>query len=97
MSDDTFKNIPESEITRRGWREYFANLAARARHTTWGLQDEPRRILGLCVMLDEALEREEKRAQFADELAEQLDDAHRKIKGLQLENGRLKKKAGAPE
>lgn len=87
MSDDRFKNIPEQEVVCEGWRDHFSKYAAQARATSWGMLENERRILGLCVMLDEALE---DLAGLEDKQAE-IEELQRQLKGKQLENGRLKK------
>jgi len=87
-----FEDIPEKEIIRTEWQEEFRSLGERGRETTWGLKDHDKRVLGLCVMLDESLERESalnKNETFAEDLLHKLQN---KLKGLQLENGRLKAK-----
>ena len=87
-----FEGIPEKEIIRTEWQESFRQLGERGRETTWGMKDHDKRILGLCVMLEEALARE---SSTLEQQAEQFNDlcgTRNKIKGLQLENGRLKAK-----
>ncbi len=81
-----FDNVPEREVNRGGitvdttWQDTFKHLAERARETTWGLPAWDQSILGLCVMLEESLAREA-----------ELSNVQNKLKGLQMENGRLRK------
>ena len=76
-----FEHIPKREVYRLGWQDHFKHLAETAKETSWGLTDELRWQLGLCVQLEEALTEIEK-----------IKGALNKMKGLQLENGRLRKK-----
>ena len=86
-----FDNIPEAELrginappqADGGWQNYFKHLGENARVTTWGMKESERWILGLLVQLEESLVREEK-----------LTEVFNKNKGLQMENGRLRKQCG---
>lgn len=49
-----FDDIPATQVMREGWRGYFSSLAQQARETQWGLLEPQKRVIGLCVMLDEA-------------------------------------------
>jgi len=79
MVTRVFDNIPEAQIERDEWQTNFKSLGERGRETTWGLLHVDRRILGLCVMLEESLAREA-----------ELSNVFNKNKGLQMENGRLR-------
>ena len=85
-----FEGIPEQEIIRTEWQEEFKALAEHGRETTWGMKDKDKRVLGLCVMLEETLERETRHLDSSMTQAEIGVEQANKIKGLQLENGRLK-------
>lgn len=52
--DNVFAGIPASEAITTDWRVYFRSLAERACETSFGLPDNQRRVVGLCVLLDKA-------------------------------------------
>jgi predicted nuclease with TOPRIM domain len=85
-----FDNIPEEQITREGWQHPFARLANSGRTTTWGLKDSDKRLLGLCVMLEENMATVDEQVEALGRANGRYHEAKNKIKGLNLENGRLK-------
>jgi len=87
-----FDNIPEKQITRKEWQHPFVRLANSGRTTTWGLKDSDKRLLGLCVMLEETEYQAARASQIESNLLANLKAERNKVKGLQLENGRLKSK-----
>lgn len=97
-----FANIPEEQVLRSDWRNdgFLRELAQAAREVSLGrLKTEYRRILGLCVMLEEAeaglASAEERVAALEtvnDEQAQRIEELEKKVKGLELTVGRMKKR-----
>ena len=89
-----FENIPEEQLIRNGWGIAYRELAERGRETTWGLRDKDKRLLALCVMLEEAQEQVVICTERGDHYLAAKKELTNKVKGLQLEMGRYKKQIG---
>jgi len=92
-----FARIPERETLKEGWKDdpVLRQLAEHARNTVWGLQPQARRILGLCVMLEEAellIEHLEQKVAAQETV---INEQAARIKGLEMTIGRMKKRKEA--
>ena len=86
-----FDNIPEAQVQRKEWQGTYRELADRGRETTWGLREQDKCILGVCVMLEEAEAAYFSEGAMVNKLAGEVTELRNTIKGLQLEKGRMRK------